>query len=396
VSKTVTLGDGNDTVTLASGTTAVTGSINGGNGTDTLSMVAADAVTASGTTLFSTKVTGFEVLNLTGGTGAQTVKVDQLGSFNAVTSGGEAAGGVLTMDGFLTGGSLTLTADSTGSYVVSSSAWATPTNDTFNIALSNAGAVAGGSVKADNVESLTISANDTTANVKAGATADSLTLVATKATALTVTGNTTLTLTVTSDTALTSVDASGMTGGLTLTTAGTVAETVKGGASANALTAAAGTQADVLIGGASADVLTSNAGLTTLTGGAGNDVFVTATAGANVNTYTTITDASAGDRLVLAHATTSDSFNTTKVVLGDTAVFQDYANAVVNAGGDASTNAKAGWFQFNGNTYVVESLHNASTTANFTNGTDLVVKLSGFVDLSHASFNSTYTELLIG
>jgi S-layer protein len=86
--------------------------------------------------------------------------------------------------------------------------------------------------------------------------------------------------------------------------------------------------------------------------------------------------------------------------LAATAVFQDYANAVVNAGGDSSTNGHIGWFQFGGDTYIVEGLNNAITTPNFANSSatgDIVVKLTGLVDLSHTSLNTTGAPtLLIG
>ena len=142
--------------------------------------------------------------------------------------------------------------------------------------------------------------------------------------------------------------------------------------------------ADVLIGGVGADTLTANAGLDTLTGGAGVDTFVVKTVTANVNTYSTITDATAGDIVNLVDLG-AETFQSTKVTLANTAVFQDYANAVVAAGANASVNGYVGWFQFNGDTYVVESMHNGTTTPSFTNGTDLVVKLTGLVNLSTAS-----------
>lgn len=389
ISKAISLGAGNDTLTLFGGTTTASATVDGGAGTDTLSMVVADAVTASATALFASKVIGFETLNLTGSAGvAQLVHVDTLGNYNAVTTGAEAAGGTLTMDGFTSGGTLTLTsATGGGSYVVSSAAFATPTTDVFNIALSSAAGIAAGSVTVNKVETINLSANTTTAGGN-----DSLTLVADSVKAVTISGNANLNLT-SNNTTQTSVDASAMTGALTYTTAGTTAETVTGGSGADQLTAKAGTVADTLNGGAGADTLTANAGMDMLTGGAGNDTFVVQTPSANVNTYATITDASAGDILKLAVVGT-DAFTTAKVTLGSTAVFQDYANAVVAAGGDGSTNGAIGWFQFAGDTYVVESLHNGGTTPSFVNGTDLVVKLAGLHDLSTASFNSAGTLLV--
>jgi S-layer protein len=104
-----------------------------------------------------------------------------------------------------------------------------------------------------------------------------------------------------------------------------------------------------------------------------------------VNTFTTITDT--GGTLDLQMVTQGNAnFNSTKVVLGNTAVFQDYANAVIASSGDASSNSGLGWFQYNGDTYLVQSLHNAiSGQASFVNGVDAIVKLTGLIDLSAAS-----------
>jgi S-layer protein len=173
-----------------------------------------------------------------------------------------------------------------------------------------------------------------------------------------------------------------MTGGITFTTAGTVAETVKGGASANVLTATTGTTADTLIGGAGSDTLTANAGLDVLTGGLGRDNFVVATVTANVNVYSTITDFLSGDTLTLANKGT-ETFARTKLTLGSTAVFQDYANLA--AAGDGSANGLVSWFQFGGDTYVVED---TTAGATFTSATDVIVKLTGLVDLSTAGFSA--------
>jgi S-layer protein len=334
-------------------------------------------------------VTGFEKLTLTA-VGTATVDLAQLGSYSNVT---HAAATALTLNNMASGGTLTLTGTATND-VVSVANASTGTADVLNVALSATGALTGGSVTAANVETINLSATDNTASVVAGTNTDILTLVATSAKSIVVTGNAHLTLTNTGNVAVTSIDASGMTGGITVTAAGTVAETIKGGAAANVLTASTGTLADVLIGGAAADTLTNNAGLTTLTGGAGADTFVIDTVGANVNTYTTITDAAKGDIVSLksmaAEALIGASMTASKVTLSNTAVFQDYANAVIAAGGDSGTNGHIGWFVFNGDTYIVESMHDGSGAGipSFVNGTDLVVKLTGTIDLTKATFAS--------
>ena len=78
-----------------------------------------------------------------------------------------------------------------------------------------------------------------------------------------------------------------------------------------------------------------------------------------------------------------------KVALAATASFADYVNAAVVAGGANG----AAWFQFGGDTYVVENV--GAAAASFTNGTDLIVKASGLLDLSTASINLTNHQLVI-
>jgi S-layer protein len=181
-----------------------------------------------------------------------------------------------------------------------------------------------------------------------------------------------------------------MTGGLTASTNGAVAEVIRGGISANALTAATGTTGDTLIGGAGSDTLTANAGLDFLTGGAGRDTFVIPAASPNLNGYSTITDASSRDSVKFSPVTAA-VFAPTKLVLGDTAIFQDYANLAAQ-GAVAGGNGILSWFQFSGNTYIVEDL---SVGTSFVNGGDIVVKLTGLVDLSTSSLNTDGPTLLI-
>lgn len=108
----------------------------------------------------------------------------------------------------------------------------------------------------------------------------------------------------------------------------------------------------MLNGGAGNDTL-KGANLTQLTGGAGDDTFVM-NQPSNVNSYSTITDLEAGDVIDLdvANAGTVE-FSASALDLADTAVFQDYANEAVNQlGADVND---AAWFQFGGNTFIVQS-----------------------------------------
>ena len=157
--------------------------------------------------------------------------------------------------------------------------------------------------------------------------------------------------------------------------------TVSLGDGANSFTATSGN--NTYTGGTGDDTVTVGSGINILTLGTGADVVTISAAGANVNSYTTIADAHSGITINLVNQGT-EVFASSKVVLAGTAVFQDYANAVVQAGGNATTNAKLGWFEWSGDTYLVESLHDGSTTPSFVNGTDVIIKLSGLVDLSTA------------
>jgi len=296
------------------------------------------------------------------------------------------------LDNFISGGTLEIGTAGNGATVTVKDA-ATGTADSLNVLLSSAGTIAAGTVTAANVESVAITNTDTLLFLGASNNSNTLTLTADKATSVTVSGNTQLTLTMTGSTAATKIDGSAMTGAFIVTSVNTTsATTITGGSAADTLTAATGTTADVLVGGAGNDKLTSNAGLTVLTGGAGDDTFVIKTASTNVNSYATITDATKGDYVQFTDTAGTEVFNAAKLALGDTAVFQDYANAAI-----ATNTAQGGisWFQYGGNTYVVQEA-GANTSSSFTNATDFIVKLTGLVDLSTASFDTTDISIRIG
>lgn len=464
VSKAISLGGGDDTLTLHAGTTLPTASISGGAGNDTLAMNADDAHTASGSASFAAVVSGFEALQLNALTTAGNNSIDlaALGGFTSVTAGGIAigAGNSLTLQNFAAGGTLTLNADAvTGSYVVSNSAFAAGTSDTINIALTKAGLLAAGTVDASNVENINI----TTADTQTTPTnpLDTLTLTSTSAKSITVSGNAGLNLTDTATT-LTSVDASGISKGSFTFTSGALAAaaTIKGsatgtntvnfsaatggavtytggsgndvitssngknnvltlGAGDNSVTGAAGNHTitagdgndtvtlstgnnivtlgngtnsftatsgnNTYTGGTGVDTVSVGGGMNTITTGTGADVITITAAGSNVNVYSTITDAHSGESIgFTTHGT--EVFHATKVSLASTAVFQDFANEAIKQAGDASTNGQIAWFQFNGDTYIVEN--NAATAhTSFVNGQDYIVKLSGLVDLSTATIS---------
>ena len=281
VSKAVSLGAGDDTFVL--GASTVTAAVSGSDGKDTLSISAASAATASADAKFAGLVTGFESLTLTGSTN-QTVDLAVLGNYaNASTSGGNG----LTLNGFVSGGILTLTGAGTA-YTLANSAFATGANDVLNITLTD-GSGAGVSFAATGITAADVETiNITTVDSQATPTnpLDLLTLVGNSAKTITVSGNAGLNLTAT-DTALTSLDATGITkGGFTFTSGAlTAAATIKGSLlGGDTINAAAATKAVTIteyagtntITGSSAvaSTLTGGSGVDTIVGGAGNDVIV--------------------------------------------------------------------------------------------------------------------------
>lgn len=385
VDKAVALNAGDDTLVIATGTVAsdVTVDATGGAGTDTLSMGFADAVAVSADTDFDAVVTGFERLTITGVVGANdaantayTVDLDNL-TYNYVTTSGtysdaDPEADSLVLDNMASGGTVVTTA--TGLVTVNVKDAATGAADSLNVM---AQAAINGTLTAANVESIAITADN---NNGTASDAMTMTLVATSATSITVTGADDLNLTNVGNTALTSIDASAMTGNLTVVDAGSTL-TITGGAGNDNLTAVG--SGDTLVGGAGNDTLTG-ANLTTLTGGAGNDTFVV-NIPTNVNSYSTIADISSGDIIQL---TAGETFVSAVITLADTAVFQDYANAAVNQ--LATNDEDAAWFQYSGNTYVVINDNQADAIdADFESGADAIIKITGTVDLSTASYNQT-------
>jgi S-layer protein len=263
--KAITMGAGDDKVTYA-GAAGTGGSVAAGDGTDTIVMTDAQADAADADATFNTKFTGFETLDIVTGAGATTINLAGINAVNNVVTRGAA--GALQLDGFTSGGKLTLDAAvGAGSYVANvTNAVLTP-SDTFNLALSNAGAatVAFGQVTLAGIETVNISTVD--AGTASAASVDTATLVATSAKTVVVTGSNGLTLTNTGNAAITSFDASGVVGNSTATAVDTAANLAVTFISVNTTTTATVT----ITGGAGNDVLSGAAAKDTINGGAGND-----------------------------------------------------------------------------------------------------------------------------
>jgi S-layer protein len=400
--KAIDLAAGDDTVVFDAAVTGSTAALSGGEGTDTVSMTVANAAALDATV--QTFYTNFErlTLNDTFGTNdaivdAATIDLANLGFTNYVTTTGtnQLGGAIdtLTLDNLASNGTVVLTAE--GAVTVNVTDADTGSADVLNL-VSNVAAtdVDFGTLTAADVETVNLSANDTleddnsdgeVTTAEAPVEEATLVLTADEATTVNVTGSADVDLTLTGSTKVTTIDGSALTGALTVTSVNTTsATTITGGAGNDSLTGAA--DSDVLVGGAGNDTLTAVGELTTLTGGEGNDTFVLNTPD-TVNGYATITDLSAGDVI----DTVATDFSSDMVVLGDTAVFQDYANAAVNAVADG----EATWFQFGGATYLVVDGGADSTSYVNGAGNDQIIKITGEVDLSTATFSTTTGDLTI-
>jgi S-layer protein len=385
--KAIALGAGDDVLYLKVGTTSIasTGSLAGGDGTDVIVFAdAADADSTAGATLdgaFGNKISGFETVGFQTFSTDVTVNMHNLDDISSIMVGGSTAAKTLTLDKMVANSTIEFDgAMFAGSGVVAKLADATGSADVLNV-VTNVADVATDfkTLTAAGVETINLTATDSNDDADATTIAThTIDLVATSAKSIVVTGNANVVLVAdAANVKLASLDASALTGTLTAQTNGTLAETITGGAGNDHLTAV-GTN-DVLNGGAGNDTLIAG-NLTKMTGGAGVDTFDVSVATNNVTSFATISDLSAGDVIQFSDIGT-ESFKASKVVLDSVAVFQDYANAAIKAtaAGDVS------WFQIGGNTYVVENIAHGTS---FTNGTDIIVKLTGAVDLSHASFSA--------
>lgn len=430
VSKAISTGAGNDTVTLADAATlTISNNINGGDGTDTLGISARDAAAVlSGGAVFKSYVSGFETLKITGDSGSAvatntTVVLSDLGVTSSVNVAEAVNSGVtLTLDKFADAGTLTISANQSGTVALTNAtAWATSTSgtpvsyaansvnivvtgtsaDTYTAgtgAVSGAptlGSITGGTVSFTKVGTVNLTATDAGSTSIGTVASHTLTVTDAEAYALNANGNANLTLTLGTSTAPKTINASAMTGAFTVTAAAvTGGSVVTGGSGNDSLTASSGTGADQLIGGAGNDTLTANGGADTLTGGAGSDTFIVATPSAAKTIYSTITDFSSGDCLTLRDMTGTEAFTATKVdlsALAATATLSDAINTSIRG----AASAEIRWFQFGGNTYVIESASAHTPTTDFADASDLVVQLTGLIDLSGAGFNSGAWSLYV-
>ena len=274
----VDLGGGDDEARLLGSGAINGGSLNGGDGEDTLRVTFA---IAAATADISANLSGFEVLRLDTPTGTNTVDAANFGGIDHILVFGNASNtGNNTINNVVDGTTLSLTstgtADNFGTLHIAGA------SGTLNIALTgllSSGGSDDGTVHAVNATTVNVKTNATDATTPIGSPfAQKFDLDA--ATTLNISGNAGLDLTVAgNDVALvTNLDASGVTAsgflGQVKATATALNVDFKGGAGDDVLTGAGG--ADTISGGAGNDKLDGKAGADNLTGGLGNDTFVLA------------------------------------------------------------------------------------------------------------------------
>lgn len=176
-------------------------------------------------------------------------------------------------------------------------------------------------------------------------------------------------------------------------TGGTGADTIKVGTGGNTISTGAGN--DVVEIGAST-------ALNTVDVGTGTDTVTLKGIQSAAGYYTTITGMSAGDIIDIsavigtANALSAQTAMGSKITLGGAASFANYLDAAaastLDVGADSNLDATViKWFQFGGNTYIVED---TSVTATFKDGSDSVVCLTGTVDLSSSTIASGVITLV--
>lgn len=345
------LGAGDDTLTF-SGALGEKGTVEGGEGTDTISVAAAN-LTDLAAEFKDGDITGFEVLAVSDKVTAGVDMANFSGIDHLVLEAGlESSQTIANMQ---SGSTLELTASAENPFEVSVAGADKATDDVLNIVLSKDDALAANTVTVKDVETINIVADDS--GEGAADATHTMTLTANKATTVKVSGDAGMTLTLTGSDAVKTINASESTGNVT------ISDALKG---------------VTFTGGAGDDTVTLGAG-NTVTGGAGDDTF-TINLNTAVNDRSVITDFGAGDTIKMGSANGSGADNAlgdALVVNDPKATLDDYVNAATQAEGVA-------WFQYEGNTYVVVN----DGVAGFDAKADYIVQLSGSVDLSDAVMDS--------
>lgn len=373
----IDLGAGDDTLLSASGSVAAstkdaTTVIDGGDGFDSVS---ASLINAGNAAQFH----NFEALDLTANVTGVDFALLTNSAIEALTlSGNNAAASIKNV---AAGVDLRVSGNNGNMTTIIVKDAASGDADAFSVTLNEtADAVATAKLTVNGIENLTVEATG------AGDGDNTLQVTDNALQTLTISGSQDLSLTFsgTNGAAVNLIDGSAATGDLTINTANVTADdklglTVKTGSGDDTITLGDKASVDA---GAGDDTIISSAQGGTFTGGDGKDIFDVKSAKGSDN-MVTITDFVAGtDKLTFVAQGTTTTFKEADVSSANSLE----AALKIAATGDGSTNGILSWFQFSGNTYIVQDL---STEATFQNA-DIVVKLVGAHNLSSmtvADFN---------
>lgn len=390
----VTLIDGTGTNTavqfatnLAS-TTGAADSIVGGDGEDTLAVIAAGADGIdSDAAADRAVITGFERLRVTDDLDDTTINMANIsGGLNYLQIGAATTTNAANVNGFTSGATVELRADNTDSTTAVNVGMTGATNagtpsDTLNVLLNSEIATADGDVDfllgVDGINVLNVTTADRVEATAANATAgydlqlsnDSV------VSEINVDGDQLFNYVASAAaTSLSEVNASELSGNMTVNLSGYVATqgaTVTGGSGVNNITGT--NQGDVITGGDRADTITGGGGADTLTGGGGADIFVTPQANSAVaadgSGIDTITDFGAASD-VLRFATGDKVADAGGSAVAGTSVLVSAGGKATFAAGDDLLSEKIA-------TLVADAAITANETVFFEQGTDTYVYGAG-------------------
>lgn len=388
ITKSLVLGGGDDAIHLG-GVTASnvpTIQIMAGAGTDSL-FVKRDLLRES-PPAFLSQFKEFERLALTGPGSVESLDLNLIpGIANLALY---ASSKDVSIHSFPNLGTLELVGEARGSIVLNNTSFAANVDDRINLALIDYTGRANKLVM-EGVEQLNLSAT----RVLPPIAQSSPVIVADALQKLSVVGNGALSVDLASN-SLKEFDASGFQGPSLRWASGALQGTVlvkAGAASNNVFDMHKASAATITYqGGSGADVITLAAGAHNIKLGSGADHVRITAPNIDSTSMSTISEVHRGVSISLPERGLAE-FQSTKLTLSSTASLQKYLDAVVLTSGDASVNAKAAWFQWNGDTYYAQSHHDVRSASHFVNGTDIVVKLTGLLDLStaHMAANNTLT-----
>lgn len=392
IDKTVSLGAGDDVLTLATTKSVPSVFLDGGEGQNTLQMVASSAAQLSLNKDFANATRGFQTLSLLPSQGNHQIDLANLQKLAVLQVGGSQVASTVQLNNFASDTMLQIVDSGVANYVLGNSAFASGSNDRISITVGKLGqtTTSGNLVTANGVEHIDFVVN----GHPYFGSGQSLTVhdealrsfTTSKSNGLGLTWDHAASGAVALDYRQSNASFSWQSGAITsaalqMGDGFSYLNFSKAQSNANVqLTGLGGVS--VSLGAQALNVQLNNGGL--------HEVKLLQP-NTEVTTFASLSSSANYFTVVLPKAGTA-SFQSAKVTAQEESL-QAYANAAIV--GDASTNPSSAWFTFAGDTYYVQNRHNAVSTPGFVNGTDFIVKLVGIHDLSNANMNGEANSLLI-